>query len=196
MVWTISTKNREEEIRLFFFYFKLFLTMAKNNNWEVRGSLVYLIVLLLTLGGLIFPIIPGILMPIIGLLIYIRLKMTGHIKKFDFLEVALVIIYTIVTLVTMVVLEISAIYSVPWLPLIMFGIAADVIASVLSGVPIIGDILSGILVFTAGVFLIGGPFGFVIGLLLGIVSLFPGPTMGLNTFILIFLKLIFQAVGG
>lgn len=159
-------------------------------NWQIRGSLIYLLTLVMTIIGLIYPVIPGVIMPLIGLIVYFRLKSTGHIKSFDWKEIALLILYTIIMVGGSVYLQIIILAQIPWWQLILIGIAADVYASTIGTIPIWGDFTAGLLAFAMASIVAPGITGLIIGLGMAIICILPGPSLGANTIYLIIFKIL------
>lgn len=163
--------------------------MAK--NWMIRGSTIYLGMLGLILFGLLVPFFAlEWISPFIALFFYIRLKKQGRIKEFDWLEIFLVILYTLVMFIGVLSFGIVAFANVPWWKIVLVGMAADVFASILGSFPILGDGLSAILVLIMVFTIIGGAYGAILGLAMAFISLLPGPTLGANTLFLVIFKIV------
>jgi hypothetical protein len=164
-------------------------------DWEIRASTIYGLSLLAGIIGVAMgPLLPGWLMPFVGLFFFIRLKSQGRIKKFDFLEVVLILVYTLIILVTSLAYGIITYVGIPWYLIILMGMFADLIASIGGSLPGPGDFVSAIIVFIMAITLVGGIYGAVIALSIAIITLLPGPTLGANTLFLIIFKVASELV--
>lgn len=160
-----------------------------------RTSTVYLATLLGIVVGLIVPFFPlHIVGPFIALFLYSRLKEAGRIKRFDWLELLLIVIYTLGLLVVSIGLGVVAYNSIPWWKIILVGMAADVFGNVLGAIPIWGDVISAFLVLVLAFTVIGGAAGAAIALCLAIINMVPGPSLAANTMFLISFKIISELV--
>jgi hypothetical protein len=164
------------------------------SDWQIRGSTIFGLTALLTLLGLLVPVGIQFIAPFIGLFFYIKFKRADRIKKFDFLEVFLILLYTLVTLFAGVFFTLLAIDSVPWIKIILVGMAADLFASSLGSVPVFGDAVSAVLVFILVLTVIGGFTGALLAVAIGVISLLPGPSFGANTLFLVLFKLMTTAL--
>jgi hypothetical protein len=158
-------------------------------TWQVRPSTLFGLTLLTTL--LVTPL-PGAedVTPFIGLLLYFLLKKQGHIKKFTGMDVLLIILYLVVGLIGLFYLTAITLAATPWWKILLVGVAADIVATVLSPIPIAGDLLSGIVNAMMAVVILGGLAGSLIAITVFFLSLFPGPSFGFNTLALLSFKVI------
>ena len=160
------------------------------SDWQIRGSTVFGLTMLLVFLGFLIPVGIQFVAPFIGLFYFFRLKKQGRIKDFDWLEVLLVMVYLFALIFGLGWLTVAIFEAIPWYKIILVGMAADLFASVLGGIPVLGDIISGILVFILAFTIIGGIQGIIIAFAIALISILPGPSFGANTLFLFIFKLI------
>ncbi len=129
-------------------------------------------------------------MPFVGIFIILKMKKANRLKKFDWLDAVLILIYTFGGMFALAYAGFVAIASAPWWKILLVGVAADVIASVTSVIPIVGDFLGGILIFMLAFGVIGGLQGAFLGLAIMMISFIPAHIPGSNTLFMILFKLI------
>ena len=159
-------------------------------DWQIRGSLIYLIVLIIVFIGFILPVGIEWLAPFIGIWYYLKLKKAGKIKPFDLLEIILMATYTIAMILGLIYIELLILTQIPWYKIILVGMAADLYGSTIGSAPIFGDITSAIIGFILPLTIIGGLQGIMLGFVLALINIIPGPSLGANTLFLIIFKLI------
>lgn len=157
-------------------------------TWQIRTSTFFLLFLIFFIA--LAPFFPDIILIFAIVPIFILLRVKNHIKKFDLLDFGLMVLYTAIAIFAIIYFQLLAFQSVPWWQIILVGIAADVIASILGMIPVVGDFISGILVGFMATMVIGGIEGMLIGISLMVVSIIPGPSLGLNTAMIIIFKII------
>ena len=158
------------------------------NTGIIRPSTLFLI--LLIFYALTHPFIPDILYIPLAIIMYIIANRQGWLKKLNAVDFVLMLFYLIILVILLIYLQVIAIEAIPWWKIILVGIASDVIASIFSAIPIIGDFISGLLNAFVAFMIVGGVYGLVIGLTVMFISFIPGPSPGFNTFALIVFKLI------
>ena len=164
------------------------------DRWQIRPSTFFLLAYAITL--VLIPIPGGLqfLMPFVSILFFIRLRSSGRIKKGTMLDYALILAYTFLGLFFMIYLQVWALESIPWWKLILVGIAADVVASLLGTVPVIGDFMSGIINMIIAITVIGGIEGAFIAMVMVIIGFIPGPSLIANTVLLVIFKIVSEAI--
>ena len=158
------------------------------SGWQIRVSTFFLIAWVLTL--VLFPILPDLILPIIALIIFAILKKHDHIKKTTIMDFFLIFIYFILGIFGLLYFQILILATVPWWKIIIVGLAVDVVASLLGAIPVFGDILSAIIAGMIAIIVIGGFEGILLAVLVGCISLLPGPSLGANTIMLILFKIV------
>jgi hypothetical protein len=166
----------------------------KLKGGNLRVSTLYLIILVVCL--LLQPVIPDILLPFIAIITFMIARRKNWLKPFDKLDFLLIFLYTIITFVALIYLQAITLVATPWWKIILLGIAADVVASILGAIPIVGDFISAIINTFVAILVVGGPQGILLGLTLMFISLIPGPSMGANTLMLVILKFLSKALIG
>jgi len=166
----------------------------KLKGGKLSVSTLYL--LLLVFGILTQPVIPDVLLPFIAIITFLVVKKKGLLKPFEKKDFLLIFIYTILAFIALIYLQLITLPAVSWWKIILLGIAADVVASILGTIPIVGDLISAIINTFIAILIVGGPQGFILALTLMFISLIPGPSMGANTLMLVILKLISKALLG
>jgi hypothetical protein len=167
--------------------------MKKKGNWQIRPSTFFGIVFVLTLILIILPG-PGILVPFVSIPIFSYLKKQKQIKEFKLSDLGLMALYVTVTITGLLYLQMISLVSVPWIKIIIVGMAADVIASIFGFIPVVGDIISSIMNLIMALTVVGGIEGTLIGMVLVMISLIPGPSLGANTLFLILFKIISEII--
>jgi hypothetical protein len=167
---------------------------TKKDNGLMRPSTFFLIALII--GILLEPFLPdlGLLIAIvISFFIASRKNVLKRMDKWDFL---LILLYVIITTFLLIYLQLINITKIPWWQILLVGIATDVVASLLGTIPIVGDIISGIINSFIQFLIIGGLAGLMMSITVVSISLLPGPSLGFNTFILIVIKLLSKTITG
>ena len=167
---------------------------TKKDNGLMRPSTFFLIALII--GIITEPFLPdlGLLIAIvIAFFIASRKNVLKRMDKWDFL---LILFYVIITTFLLIYLQLINITKVPWWQILLVGIATDVVASILGTIPVIGDIISGIINSFIPFLIIGGLAGLMMSITVVSISLLPGPSLGFNTFTLIIIKLLSKTITG
>lgn len=167
-----------------------------NRDWQVRASTVYGITLLVTLLGFMIPVGIQFVAPFIGFFYYLRLKKLNRIKRAGVSEILLILLYTVVGIGGFVYLTGYALATTPWWKIILIGMAADVVASVLGTIPVVGDIISATINFIMAFTIIGGIQGPFIGVALAIIALLPGPSIAASTIFIVIFKIVSVLIFG
>lgn len=164
------------------------------DNWQIRASTFYLLAFVITL--ILIPLPGGLqfVMPFVSIPIFLYFKNRGHIKDFKFIDFILIFVYTILGISSLLYFQVLSISSVPWWKIIIIGIAADVIATVLASVPIVGDALSGLINIFMAIMVVNGIEGAFIAMTIMMISFIPGPSLGANTIMLIIFKIVSDLV--
>lgn len=162
---------------------------------QVRPSTVYGVALLFVIIGLLFPIIPAFLVPFVAIYIGYQLNKKGRLQDFTLIDFLLMLLYTAIGVTTLFAIQMISLNFIPWWKLLIVGIAADVVATFLGAWVGFGDIMSVIINLTIVFIVLDGPIALVIALLLGTISLFPGPSVGGNTLGLALMKVFSEMLG-
>jgi hypothetical protein len=136
------------------------------------------------------PIIPDVFYIPLALFIFILARKKQWLKSFKAIDFLLIMIYLMVSAGLLIYLQILSLTKVSWFHIIIIGFAADIIATILGYIPVIGDFIGGILNFIIPMMIIGGLAGVMMGMTLMMISLIPGPSYGANTIGLIVFKAI------
>jgi hypothetical protein len=158
-------------------------------GWQVRPSTFFGLALLIEILAIPLPAGEDI-WPFIAIGLFIVLKRSDHIKKAKWGDVWLVLLYMLIGLIGMIYLQVITLAEVSWPKILLIGIAADVAASMLSGIPVLGDVLSGIVNAIIAIVVIGGLPGTVLAFTMFFISAIPGPSLGMNTIVLVIAKVI------
>lgn len=163
-------------------------------NWQIRPSTLFGLTLLSTV--VVTPL-PGAedVMPFIGIIMYFVLKRQGHIKKFTLGDAGLIFLYLLVGIFALLYLSISIIAHAPWWKIILLGVVADIVATIFAPIPHFGDIASAMINAMAAIVIFGFAGGSILAIVVFFLSLIPGPSLGLNTLILVGTKVIASLIG-
>jgi len=166
---------------------------------EIRVSTYYLFSAIVFF--LLSPL-PGVEFSWLGvsLILFLILRNQGRIAEVEvFKEFALIVIYSLVTVLVAFVLGMFALTQVSYLKLILVGLLVDGVNSAMSivfPIPIISDLVVGALVGAIMLTFFTGSTGFFLTYLMIFIAFIPGPSLGLHTASLVFLKVLASALGG
>jgi hypothetical protein len=157
-------------------------------NWQIKPSTFFAIVYALTL--ILLPLPGGLqfVLPFVSIPFFLSLRKKGNIKDFKISDFFLILIYMVIGLFIMIYFQILSLVSTPLWQILLVGIAADIVASLLGTIPIVGDGISGLINVILAMMVIGGVEGAMIGVTIMIISFLPGPSLGANTFMLLVFK--------
>ena len=144
--------------------------------WWVVVAIAIAMIYVAVLAGPLVPIYATIL-AVIALIKFLDTK--GLVKEFTMKDFGLIMLIGTISVVTLLGLEILAFASVNIWTLLLIGIVLDIITVMLGSIPVIGDVMSAIVVAIVGIILtfllVEGVFG---GLIVGMAVIFamlPGP---------------------
>jgi hypothetical protein len=160
----------------------------KKEKGKIRSSTLFLLLLLFM--ALTHPIIPDVFYIPIALFIFILARRKEWIKPFKAIDFLLIMIYLVMAAGILIYFQILTLTKVSWFHIIILGFAADIIATILGHIPIIGDFISGMINFIIPMIVVGGLAGVMMGMTLMMISMIPGPSYGANTIGLIVFKAI------
>lgn len=151
---------------------------------------------LLGIAIIVGPIFPVPLALLLGVVFFIIAKRKGWVKKFRLFDLFMMAISFVVFLIILASLGLFALLTVPWWQLILLGLISGIVMWMGDFIPVIGDIISSIIVFILAVTIIGGLNGMIIGSIVALIALIPFTAFGgwINFFaiaiVLIGLKII------
>ena len=167
--------------------------MKKNSIkywWVLAGILLFTLIALI-LG----PLFPAPVVPIIGLIFLIIARKKEWMKDYTSQDTGMILLSTIIFIVALIGMNVFALSTVPWWEIILLGLLADAIAFGCGFVPVVGDIVSGIVIFFLIFQIVGGFTGIILGGLGATLALIPGPSLFFVTIAFIVLKLISAFLG-
>ena len=164
-------------------------------GWQIRPSTFFGLVFVSTLIMIPLPG-PGLIIPFVSIPLFTYLRKQNKIKSFELLDLPLILLYMAGGVVGLIYLQMLSLVSVPWFKIIIVGMAADVVASLLGAFPVLGDAASAAINMLLALTVIGGIEGAIIGMALMIISMIPGPSLGANTFFIIIFKIISEILIG
>lgn len=164
------------------------------DNGLMRPSTFFLIILII--GIILEPFLPDLGLLITLIIAFFIASRKNVLKKMDKWDFLLILLYVVVSIFLLIYLQLINLTIVPWWQIIVVGIATDVVASLLGTIPVIGDIISGIINSFIPFVIIGGLPGLIMSITVVSISLLPGPSLGFNTFTLIVIKLLSKTITG
>ncbi len=126
-------------------------------------------------GGftLLGPAVPAPIAFIIGLFVFLIAKKKGWMKSFRFFDLIMIMFTSFFFMILGLSLGLFALITVPWGRLILLGLIASAIMWAGDLIPVVGDILSAIIVFFLSIWIIGGISGAIIGAIISFIALIP-----------------------
>jgi hypothetical protein len=167
---------------------------TKKENGLMRPSTFFMIALIM--GIVLQPVIPDIGILIVIIIAFFIASKKNVLKRMDKWDFLLILLYALITTFLLIYFQLINITQVPWWQILLVGIATDVVASLLGTIPILGDIISGLINGFIPFIIIGGLPGMIMSITVISISLIPGPSLGFNTFTLVIIKLLSKTITG
>jgi hypothetical protein len=157
-------------------------------DWQIKPSTFFAIVYALTL--ILLPLPGGLqfVLPFVSIPLFLSLRKKKNITDFKISDFFLILIYMVIGMFAMVYFQVISLASTPLWQILLVGLAADIVASVLGTIPILGDGASGLINVIIAMVVIGGVNGAMIGVTIMVISFLPGPSLGANTMMLLIFK--------